>query len=79
MLIELEEKHMFKIYGRPNCSYCDSAKEYLKNKGEQYTYTDILAVPEAFEMFKEKGLKTVPQIFKGEHHIGGYEELIKTC
>ena len=67
------------VWSQPNCVYCDRAKTLLKTKGIKYyerllgegTYTkeDLFkAVPNA---------RSVPQIFMGDTHIGGYAELVK--
>lgn len=68
---------MFDIYGKPSCRYCYSAKEFLDSKEIQYTYTDISEDLEALEWILSKGFRTVPQIYLGDKHIGGYEDLVK--
>ena len=68
---------MYKILGTPTCSFCGSAKELLDTKGIQYEYTDITKDNEALSLFREKGFRTVPQIFKGDVHIGGFQDLQK--
>ena len=67
------------IYASSICSYCISAKRLLEE--EKLIYEEILIDnnPEfRNEMIKlSKGMKTVPQIFFDEMHIGGYDELRK--
>ncbi len=66
-----------KIYGQEQCFFCTKAKEHLDDRGIEYTYIDISKNAEAMQMFREKGLRTVPQIWNEDIHIGGFEELAK--
>lgn len=68
---------MIEVYGKPNCKYCDMAKALLTNKGVEYSYIDIMQDEDAMDMIVDAGLKSVPQIFNGDTHIGGYEDLVK--
>ena len=69
---------MFTIYGQPRCSYCASAKKLLDNRGIQYKYIDISKDKSALTMLRDKGLRTVPQIWsENEVYIGGYEDLVR--
>lgn len=65
----------FTIYGKSNCAGCDQAKKLLESNGVQYTYVDIMGSSEAMQMFRTRGFRGVPQIFKGDDHIGGVAEL----
>ena len=59
------------------CVHCNWAIDLLKRKNIQFTEYNI-AKDEAKreEMFKKSnGAKTIPQIFIGEHHVGGNDEL----
>lgn len=78
---------MFVVYSKPQCPYCDQAKALLKIKGLDYREV-ILDVGQSKEEgktympvqdFKSQYplAKTVPQIFKGVIHIGGFNELKK--
>ena len=65
------------IYTGDLCVHCNWAIELLKRKNIQFTEYNI-AKDEAKreEMFKKSnGAKTIPQIFIGEHHVGGNDEL----
>ena len=67
---------MYKIYGQRVCSFCDRAKELLTSRGIPFEYIDVSGNNEALDMFKAKGLRTVPQIWNEEGtHIGGFQEL----
>jgi len=68
---------MYTIYGKPNCSYCTKAKSLLEERGIAYAYHDIISDIEQRQILLNKlpNLETVPQIYDGEHHVGGYTEL----
>jgi glutaredoxin 3 len=58
------------------CPYCTRARELLRRKGVSIEEIDIDAQPEArAEMIRRSGRRTVPQIFIGEHHVGGSDDL----
>lgn len=65
------------IYTKSWCPYCSAAKKLLADKGVAFTEIDIEKKPEArAEMIqKANGRSTVPQIFIGEKHVGGCDDL----
>ena len=65
------------LYTSPFCGYCARAKQLLKSKGVKYNETNIMAQPaKRSEMMKRSnGGRTVPQIFIGDKHVGGCDEL----
>ena len=65
------------IYTSPLCGYYHAAKRLLKQKGVPFSEVDILAEPNRkAEMIKRaNGGRTVPQIFVGETHVGGCDDL----
>ena len=65
------------IYTGDLCIHCDWAIKLLKRKNIKFTEYNIAKdTVKREEMFgKSNGAKTVPQIFIGEHHIGGNIEL----
>ena len=65
------------IYTGPMCNYCSAAKHLLNKKKINYEEIDIgYDDKKREEMLKKtNGAKTIPQIFIGEKHIGGYVEL----
>ena len=68
----------YTVYGKPNCQGCDQAKALLESKGLGYEYVDVMKTPSAQALFREKGFRSVPQIFlNGEHIEGGFEGLKK--
>ncbi|WP_323763848.1 glutaredoxin 3 [Marinovum sp.] len=65
------------IYTSPLCGYCHAAKRLLTQKGVAFTEIDVLEHPDRKpEMIQRaNGGRTVPQIFVGESHIGGCDDL----
>jgi len=64
------------IYTRIMCGYCAAAKRLLDGKGVAYTEHDASFSPELrAEMMQRSGRSTFPQIFIGERHIGGSDDL----
>ena len=65
------------MYTRSWCPYCTAAKRLLQQKGLAFTEIDIEAKPGARqEMIQKAGGRTsVPQIFIGERHVGGCDDL----
>jgi len=66
-----------KIYGKTNCPWCDRAKDLASRYGFKYEYFDI-GRKQYYDELKEAvpDLKSVPQIFWYDRHIGGYNELV---
>lgn len=65
------------IYTTATCPYCVAAKNFLKEKGQ--TWTEIRVDLDAVEREKMIALTrrtSVPQIFIGETHVGGYDDMI---
>lgn len=65
------------IYTAPYCGYCHAAKRLLDQKGVRYSEIDVGAQPALRQqmMARAHGRHTVPQIFVGETHVGGCDEL----
>ena len=65
------------IYSGETCPHCSAAKALLKSKNVEYEEIDIWKDPsKAKEMLqKTNGARTIPQIFIGDHHIGGNDQL----
>ena len=64
------------MYTRKVCPYCDRAKHLLARKGQTWTEIDVEAEPgRRAEMIERTGRRTVPQIFVGDRHLGGSDEL----
>ncbi|PCJ09796.1 MAG: glutaredoxin 3 [Rhodobacteraceae bacterium] len=65
------------IYTSPLCGFCHAAKRLLTQKGVNFAEVNVLAEPDRKpEMIQRaNGGRTVPQIFIGETHVGGCDEL----
>jgi len=65
------------IYTRPGCGYCTAAKSLLTRKNAAFTEYDVSKNSSWREqMFARAGAgSTFPQIFIGETHVGGCDEL----
>ena len=65
------------IYTTPICGYCTAAKRLLTNKGASFTEIDVMRSPEKRGEMMERanGGHTVPQIFIGGEHIGGFDDM----
>jgi glutaredoxin 3 len=66
---------MMIIYSRTVCPYCAHAKSLLQSKGISFTEINIDSNAAGRDYLIEKGLRSVPQIFHGELHIGGFDKL----
>jgi glutaredoxin len=54
---------MLTVYSRPNCGYCQSAKNWLRDHDLAFTVIDVLADPLALAFLKRQGHGSVPQIY----------------
>jgi glutaredoxin 3 len=64
------------MYSTSWCPYCSRARRLLQMKGAAFREVDIDEQPEArAEMMKRSGRRTVPQIFIGDKHVGGSDDL----
>jgi glutaredoxin 3 len=65
------------IYTTPTCGYCAAAKRLLASKGAAFEEIDVARDPaRRSEMTRRaSGRRTVPQIFIGETHVGGCDDL----
>ncbi len=65
------------IYTSPLCGFCHAAKRLLNQKGVDFTEIDVMREPNRRSemMDRAHGRHTVPQIFVGETHVGGCDDL----
>ena len=65
------------IYSSAICPYCVAAKNFLRSKGIAYDEVRIDLDPVRREEMLEKARRTsVPQIFVGDVHVGGFDDLV---
>lgn len=72
-----DDKPIFTVWGKSGCPYCDKAKNLLASKRLQYRYIDIETDVSIYQEFKERGYKTVPQIWSDGKYIGGFDDLLQ--
>lgn len=64
------------LYESHLCGYCRAAKILLDKKGWPYESFVVDGNNDLFDqMVKRSGRNTVPQIYFGEHHVGGFDDL----
>ena len=65
------------IYTSPLCGYCHAAKRLLNEKGVSFSEYNVLMNPERRQEMLDRahGRHTVPQIFIGDTHVGGYDDM----
>ena len=68
-----------KIYTTTYCGYCVRAKDLLTRKGVKYEELDVTGNDDMRSKLVEMsgGQRTVPQIFIGDTHVGGYSDLAR--
>ena len=65
------------VYSSNTCGYCVLAKRLLAKHGITPQEINIDLDPaQRVEMTQRTGRRTVPQIFIGEHHVGGFDDLV---
>lgn len=66
------------IYSTGACPYCVMARQLLQKKGVRYTEVRVDHEPvRRAEMEQRSRRRSVPQIFVGETHVGGFEEMAR--
>ena len=68
--------HKVVLYTTPWCPYCVRARELLAHKGVDFEDLGVQSDSQLrFTMEERSGRRTVPQIFFGDRHIGGFDDL----
>tara|TARA_B100000674_G_C37036430_1_gene556551 strand:+ start:197 stop:493 length:297 start_codon:yes stop_codon:yes gene_type:complete len=71
-----EKLPVIRVYATKTCGFCHAAKALLETEGWHYESIDLTNRPDERQaLIRTTGKRTVPQIFVGEVHIGGYTEL----
>ena len=64
------------MYSRASCPFCVAARNLLESKKQRWVEVSLDAEPDKrAEMISRSGRKTVPQIFIGDVHVGGFDDL----
>jgi glutaredoxin len=71
---------MYVVLGHSQCRYCKDAIQLLATRGRSFTYLDAHSPHQAdlLAQVKAEGYTTVPQIWKDNVRVGGFEDLQKT-
>ena len=72
----MSEETRVTVYGDEHCAYCAAARMLFTRKGVRFE--DVLVSRDAVrlaEMRARSGRQSVPQIFVGDRHVGGFDEL----
>ena len=65
-----------RMYCTMMCPYCTRAEHLLKSKGVNIKKIFIDSMDDGFmQLYRLTGRRTVPQIFIGERHVGGFDDL----
>ena len=65
------------LYTSAVCAYCMAAKNFLKSRGLEWNEVRIdLDAAERERMVERAGRTSVPQIFIGDVHVGGYDDMV---
>ena len=66
------------LYSKWGCGYCVWARRLLRSKGVDWEEVPVTFRPRNFQQMvrRSNGRTTVPQIFIGDYHVGGYRELV---
>lgn len=62
------------VIGKDSCPWCDKVKSLLEENNIPFAYFNLDADGSLKDFIKITGHKTVPQVFAGGKHIGGYED-----
>jgi len=69
-----------RLYRIETCPYCDRAEALLKRRGVA-EHLDIIRIDDSRKGFAEMarltGQRTVPQVFVGDRHVGGFDDLVE--
>ena len=72
----MSEQQKVTIYGNAMCPYCGAARMLLTKKAVEFENIDITVDPQKRQEMQERsGNRSVPQIFIGATHVGGFDEL----
>ena len=64
------------VYGNAMCPYCGAARMLLTKKAVEFENIDVNVDPQKrVEMQARSGSRSVPQVFIGDTHVGGFDEL----
>jgi glutaredoxin 3 len=66
-----------RIYTTDYCGYCNAAKRFLTDRKVAFEEIDVSGDDAArVDLTQRTGQRTVPQIFVGDTHVGGYTDMV---
>ncbi len=66
------------VYCTKICPYCRNAESFLNRKGVEYTKIFVDNDPDLWKQMEERSKRrTVPQIFIGDFHVGGFDDMME--
>lgn len=71
---------MITIYGKANCGFCTKAKAFATERKLKYEYKDVGISQDTLNELMDRAtgtVRSVPQIFVNNDHVGGYRELLE--
>ena len=77
-MIDERRKSQIQIYSSARCPYCHWAKRFFDDRKWAYEELRIDLDQQALDgMIAKTGQRSVPQIFIGNYHVGGYQDLLQ--
>lgn len=70
-----KQKPKVQVYYLPGCKWCHKAFNLLKQRHIAYQAINVSSTANRNEMLRRTARTSVPQIFYGNYHIGGYDDL----
>lgn len=68
---------MITVYSKPNCMYCNFAKQYLKDNNIKFKEINVFEDDNALAMLRDAGYQTMPVVsINGEYHTGFRPDLL---
>lgn len=79
MKLFFRRNNIFTIYSTETCSYCKKAKDLLSSKDINYIEILLRSADDLNQLSTKMGYtpKTVPQIWRDNTHVGGYDNLVE--
>ncbi|MBS0461384.1 MAG: glutaredoxin 3 [Proteobacteria bacterium] len=73
----MSERPPITLYTTASCPYCVAAKNFLRSRGLEWVEVRVDTDPAQRAVMRERSRRTsVPQIFIGPTHVGGYDDLV---
>jgi len=71
----------YRVYGYTGCIWCDKAKEFLGDVGENFVFVPLETAEEREAFLDERGIeapnRTWPRVYEDDKLVGGYRQLLE--